>query len=373
MNMPNRQPADWRATINLNHLDGFLRCGSCRFATYYFLSFQIAIVDAGQASWRWVAFGVIFWSLHSLGVELLNRYSDRVEDKINRPERTALCEVVGYESIKWAAFAIWMLIAAIYVGWLYLFPNPVLAALLWSGLIVGVCYSFLIRFKARRYLSLLVLTFPFGGPFLIGWAATHGSWSMSELLSDLFGRLSPFLLVVGLFFIGHAGIKDITDIAGDEHVGYRSLWVSLVRSRATLTIRLFVSLWFIACMAFVALGGLPIRFVALAGLWPLSLLFATAASRAVMAADREAVRELFYHYWFLFMCVALYLLVPGLPALLSIMGTATYWILSSQRLHWTGGITLDGLQRAASLICNPSASNPDANGLQNLTRREGSK
>jgi 4-hydroxybenzoate polyprenyltransferase len=356
MTMPNRRAANWRATVNLAHLDAFLRCGSCRFAAYYFLSFQIAIVDAGQASWRWAAFGFIFWLLHSLGVELLNRYSDRVEDKINRPERTALCEVVGYESIKWAAIAIWVLIAAIYVGWLYLFPNPVLAALLWSGLIVGVCYSFLVRFKARRYLSLLVLTFPFGGPFLIGWAAAHGSWSMSELLSDLFGRLAPFLIVVGLFFAGHAGIKDITDIAGDEHVGYRSLWISLIRRRATLTIRLLVSIWFITCMGFVAVGGLPTRFVVLAGLWPLSLMFATAASRAVMTTDRGAVRELFYHYWLLFMSVALYLLVPGLAALLSISGAAAYWILTSQSLHWTDGITLGGFQRVASLICNPLAS-----------------
>jgi 4-hydroxybenzoate polyprenyltransferase len=369
MQMLSARAADLRTIAA--HALALLRCGSCRFAAYYFLSFQIAIIDGGQASWRWTAFGAIFWFLHSLGIELLNRYSDRVEDKINRPERTALCETVGFETIKRLAIAIWIVIALMYVGWLYLFPNPVLAMLLWSGLFFGVCYSFLFRFKARRYLALVVLTFPFGGPFIIGWAATHGNLSPTEGLVDLIGRLGPFLLVLGCFFIGHAGIKDITDIAGDERVGYRSLWVALVRSRANLTIRILVSVWFVACLIFIAAGWLPTRFVVLAGLWPLSLMFSGIASRAELRVDREAVRELFYHYWFLFLCVALYLLVPGWPAFWSIMGTAAYWILTSQYLHWTNGITFDGVQRIAWLISSPAR--PDFDRLQDVTSAESSK
>jgi 4-hydroxybenzoate polyprenyltransferase len=356
MTMSIRRTGGWKDIFDLNILQIFLRCGSCRFAAYYFLSFQIAIVDGKQESWSWAAFGAAFWLLHSLGIELLNRYSDRVEDRISRADRTALCEAIGYRSIMGAAIAIWMMIGATFVGWLYLFPNPVLAALLWAGLAVGVFYSVLFRFKARRYLSVLVLTFPFGGSFLIGWAATHGDLQPAELFYDLFVRLGPFLLVAGLFFIGHVGIKDITDIAGDERIGYRSVWVSLVRSRANLTIRALVSLWCFACVSFVATGALPPRFIFLTLLWPLSLIFATAASRASARADREAVRELFYHYWFFFLSVLLYSLVPGVPALMSIAGTAVYWILTSQYLHWTDGITVDGIRRVASLVRSPAAS-----------------
>jgi 4-hydroxybenzoate polyprenyltransferase len=327
-----------------------LRCGSCRFAAYYFLSFQIAIIDGGYKGWRWCAFGVYFWLLHSLGIELLNRYSDRIEDQVNRPERTALCEIIGYGALKTCAITIWIVIIATYAFWLLLQPNALLCLLLFAGLLAGIGYSVGVRFKAKRYLALVLLTFPFGGPFLIGWAATHTMFSRSELVVDLFRRLGPFLWVAGLFFIGHAGIKDITDAPGDRRAGYRSIWVDLVETRAYGIALIVVSLWLSFCILFVVLGALPLRFCWLLTFAPVSLVFATSSLRAGNGEERNAVRELFYHYWFAFLSVALYLIAPKPAALITISGTLVYWILASQFLHWSAGITLTKLRTVGRLM-----------------------
>src|SRR5213083_1997669 len=84
----------------MSRLLALLRCGSCRFAAFYFLSFYIAILDSGHGGWRWLLFSALIWLLHSLGTELVNRVSDETEDRINRPERTAMCDLIGYPRIR---------------------------------------------------------------------------------------------------------------------------------------------------------------------------------------------------------------------------------------------------------------------------------
>jgi 4-hydroxybenzoate polyprenyltransferase len=328
----------------LTRLEAVLRCGSCRFAAFYFLGFQAAIVDGGQAGLFWLAFGIPFWFFHSLGVELLNRYSDRVEDKINRPERTAICERVGFERIKWLAIFVWLLISLTDIVWLLLYPNGLLAVLLALAIASGVFYSFFARFKARRYIAPIILTFPFGGPFMIGWIATHGGLSTGELWEDFFFRLLPFFLVPGLFFMGHIGIKDITDVAGDKRVGYNSLWVSLLTNRAHFTIMFFVSLWLMVDVAFVATGLLSARYLILLLFWPFSLTIALASARAKSKADNEATREVFYHYSLLVLSSSFLLLNPQPQMATSIVAIIAYWILASQFLHWNRGVHLDMLK-----------------------------
>jgi 4-hydroxybenzoate polyprenyltransferase len=327
-----------------------LRCGSCRFAAYYFLSFQIALLDGGVKSWGWCAFGIYFWLLQSLGIELLNRYSDRIEDKVNRPERTAICERVGYGVIKVCAIVIWIVIASTYALWLIFQPNSLLCLLLCAGLIAGIGYSIGFRFKAKRYLALIVLTFPFGGPFLIGWAATHSALTRPDLAVDLFRRLGPFLWICGLFFIGHAGIKDITDAVGDRKVGYRSIWVDLVESKAYGIAFILVSLWLSFCIIFITLGALPLRFCWLLTFAPASFVFAVSSLRAASREDRNSVRELFYHYWFAFLSVSLYLVSPTPAALISISCVLVYWVFASQVLHWSTGITLAKIRAVGRLM-----------------------
>lgn len=339
-----------------------MRCGSCRFAAFYFLSFQTALVDAGITALGWAIFGFFFWFAHSLGVELVNRYSDRREDRVNRPERTALCEQIGFPVIRKLAICIWGGLAAVYCAWLCVEPNRTLGILLWAGLFAGLCYSVLIRFKTKRFLSLLTLTFPFGGPFLIGWAAAHLWQAQSLLLHDLFFRLGPFLLPVGLFIVAHAGTKDLTDIAGDEEIGYSSLWVGMIRRNRVALIVSMVSSSFIATAVFVLVGALPPRFSLQLFLWPASVVLAFASVRSCTSAQRAAVRETLYHYWFGFICVNCLLLVPGFEMLSRIIFASIYWVAASQCLHWNNGLEREQLLSVASLSLSRLKAQPGGAG-----------
>src|SRR5438309_2973022 len=114
----------------MSRLLALLRCGSCRFAAFYFLSFYVAILDSGHGGWRWLLFSALIWLLHSLGTELVNRVSDQTEDRINRPERTALCDLIGYSRLRLVSWIIWSVVAAIDLIWVVSKPNLVVGALL---------------------------------------------------------------------------------------------------------------------------------------------------------------------------------------------------------------------------------------------------
>jgi 4-hydroxybenzoate polyprenyltransferase len=334
-----------------NKLLAVLRVGSCRFAAFYFLSFQLALLRAGQNGIRWIVFGFFFWLLHCLGVELLNRYSDRVEDRINRPDRSRICEGIGYQRIRDASIVIWTILALVYATWLFWQPSRMLGLLLWTGLFAGVCYSILWRFKTKRLLSLGALTFPFGGPFLIGWIAGN-RFQTAEFLREDLVRLVPFLLMVGSFACGHAGIKDITDIAGDRAIGYRSLWVSwisLVSHRRMILVLFSVSTWASLTTVFVAFGLLPTRYRYLLLLLPVSAALGVASARASTVLERAAVRETLYYYWFGFNALAMFLLVPNAGSAGRVVLAVLYWIVASRYFHWTDGLTLEKLRTSLRL------------------------
>lgn len=327
-----------------------LRCGSCRYAALYFLSFYGALVAGQRASWRWVAFGSALWFLHSFGTELVNRLSDRVEDRINRPVRTALCHVVGYDRIRTLSLIVWLTVAAIDLVWLWRRPNIVLAILLCLGLLAGVQYSYGLRFKRRTYFSNFALTWPFGGPFLIGWAGVSAPDNVIAALQDLIVRLGPFLLIVGTFIGTLAGIKDVPDTRGDEQVGYQSFWVSLIRRNASWSILGLISSPFVQIIGLVWLGLLPPRFAALLLFFPISVVFALAVRRGEDDDERQATRELFYQYWFAFVALALWLYLPVRAMGWGILGTTAYWVVTSQRMHWSDGIRLWKVQKLVELV-----------------------
>lgn len=323
-----------------NTFVALLRCGSCRFAAFYFLSFSIALLDSRPASAGWILFGAAIWLLHSLGTELVNRLSDEVEDRVNRPERTALCDVVGFSRLRTISWAIWIAVGLIDVVWMIGQPNLAVAVLLLLALLAGVNYSYGVRFKRKRHLSLLALTFPFAGPFIVGWFVNHPISQLPQFGDEVMHRFGPFVVLVGLLIGSIASTKDITDARGDEGVGYLSVAVSLIRKNAVLAILGLISVPFVVLAVFVILGFLGNRFLYLMFCFPMSLLGALSICYAHTDEQRNSVKEAVYHYWFGLLSTSLYLYSPSNQTLSVIAGTAVYWIVASQYLHWSGGVKL---------------------------------
>jgi 1,4-dihydroxy-2-naphthoate octaprenyltransferase len=316
-----------------------LRCGSCRYLAIYFLPFYVAVLSTGHGDWGWIAFGVVFWLLHSFGTELVNRLADEEADRIDKPERTRFCDIVGYRRIKMLTRAIWTAVGVLYLGWLAVRPSWVLAFLLVAGSFFAINYSIGAHFKKTQLLCYIVLTFPFFGPFLIGWSNYRRLFQDPGAWHELVTRVCPMLAVVSLFIGTLVGAKDITDVEGDRRAGYESFFVRAMRSAGARNLMLAFSAPFFICLVYVISGALAKRYLLLLAFVPVSAMFGVVVTGA-RGYEQRAVTELLYQYWFAFAAAALFLYLPTWPAVATIAACAVYWVLTSQFLHWSDGIRM---------------------------------
>lgn len=318
----------------------FLRCASCRFAALYFISFYFGLLSIGIGGVGWALFGCFYWLVFTLATEVLNRCSDRREDRINRPERTGLCDEVGYSALARTALYLWLGVLLLDALWLLARPNPLLAVLLFLGAFSSLNYSFGLRLKVYPVLSQFVLTFPFFGTFLIGWSLAFDLSAPTLAWFDFVHRILPFLAAVMLFMGIFASVKDLTDFEGDERVGFRSILNALLlgNSRRVAVALALVPALFV--LVLVALRWLPVRFLTLVALAPFSVVTAVAVQTAEDRDDRLAVREMYYNYLYGYISLALLLLRPTADGLAVAGLSALYWLLTSRWLHWTDGVRL---------------------------------
>jgi 4-hydroxybenzoate polyprenyltransferase len=323
----------------------FLKCASCRFAVFYFLPFYAALEMTEQATPAYAVFGVFFWLLMSLAIEVTNRLSDRTEDAINRAERTSLCAEFGWERLAWAQRALWTGVALLAGGWIVVRGNGLLVAMLVMAGLLGIGYSRGPRFARRGLFPFVTLSMLFGGAFLLGWAAGD---PLSEGGLDDLAQAMPMLVAVGLLIASLAGMKDVTDVDGDAHIQYHSRFVRAVKAgRSSRTI--LVSLPFALIGLLIATGLLPTSFVVL-------FLFAPAAAalaHAVVIARDDAqlllVREAFYVYWLAVSSTAVLLLTPTWTMLATVAGSVLFWMVATRFLHWSKRSPVAGIRLAREL------------------------
>jgi 4-hydroxybenzoate polyprenyltransferase len=313
----------------------FLKCASCRFAALYFVPFAGGLVWTGRGTLGYIALGALFWIVHSLGIEVTNRLSDRNEDEINRPERTRLCECVGWHELRLVQLFLWCAVLAIDVAWLVLAGNLLFGLLLALSFCIGVAYSRGPRLARTRYIGLLTFNLVFCGIFIMGWSVGNPFSRSSSVWLNQLASFGPLLVIVGLFIVTLIGVKDLTDRAGDLHIGYQSLFVDLLERRRTTVMRCMVACPFVLILASVSLGMLPARLAALIGFAPISAIVVEAIPHAQTRTDRLLVREVFYHYWLVFSSASLLLLLPGKALALAVAGASCYWVITSRWLHWS--------------------------------------
>jgi 4-hydroxybenzoate polyprenyltransferase len=311
-----------------------LRVASCRFAAIYVVGFSAGLLGIGGNP-AWIAFGAPYWLLFSLATELVNRLSDQVEDAVNRPERTALCNAVGYDRIARLSVIAWTAVVALDAVWIVVRPSWPLAGLLLVAAFASISYSYGLRLKRARFFSLLLITFPFCGTFFTGWAVYAGSPGATDALTH---RYIPFSLFLGWFVGTLAGVKDVTDALGDEAIGYRSMFLSIARSQPSVVIAAILAIPFALLWAFVAIDLLPVRFGWLTVFWPLSVVVARCAMAAGTQPEREATREVAYQYWIVFLSAAFMTFEPSGTMLAVVAGSLAYWTATSQLLHWSDGM-----------------------------------
>ncbi len=322
---------------SVNPFVALLRCTSCRFTIFYALPFFAALAGAGQASVGWGMFSLAYWWLHSTGTEAANRLSDRHEDAINRPERTAMCAQLGWGRLRAALVAAWAGVAVLDVFLVVARPSVALAVLLVLSAASALGYSYGPRLARHRAVAPLLLTFHFGGTFITGWVVAHPQ--TDDTASGGFLReVGPFVVVSCATLLALGGSKDITDVSGDEAIGYRSGWIALVRRHGAWLTWALVMSTFALTAAFVVAGLLPERWLWIVVLLPLAVRLRQCLWTAATPLERAVTRELFYHYWIAYLCVAVLLYAPGPATALAVLVAALLWLIASNTLHWGTGV-----------------------------------
>jgi 4-hydroxybenzoate polyprenyltransferase len=306
----------------------FVKVSSIRFMAFYFVAFYGAIEVSGAGAVRVAALGALLWCVSCAGIELTNRYADRVEDEINRPERTALCKLVGYTTIGKAAFGIQAALLVLYLAWFAAARKVDLFAVQMASWLLGWGYSVGPRLKARRYGVLVALSCTFVLPFLFGFAVR------GRLVE---APLAP--LCVPAFVISLSGVKDITDVAGDAERGYRSLFVDLAERRSGRALLALLASPYLLIAVLVLAGAAPARFLSLLLLAPGSLLFAVLVRGGRGPEETASVRESLYHFWFVFLAATMALLCPTKGLLAALASAAVFWVVATRKLHWATGLT----------------------------------
>lgn len=342
-------------------LRAFLQCGSCRFSALYFMPFCAGLVAAGHPSLASALLGAGFWIVLTLAIEVTNRLADRTEDAVNRPERTALCEAVGWRRLARLQLLLWALVAAATAGWLALAPNALLALLIAAGAGFGLAYSRGPRLARNRVLVFVVLSGTFVGPFCLGLAAGEPLGGASDASFGQLGRFVPLFWVLTLFISCLAGIKDITDRPGDEAIGYRSAFVQLAERHGTAALATLATIPFAAVAAFVLTGLLPARALGLLLFLPPSIAVGLAVRGArEHAVDQLLVREALYHHWIAFTTATLLVCFPSAFLAGALLATWLWWIAATRWLHWGPAPRLPDLARVAALALRRSAHVPAA-------------
>jgi 4-hydroxybenzoate polyprenyltransferase len=226
---------------------------------------------------------------------LLNHYYDRVEDRVNLPERSRVAEQIGYPLIGSLG---WLLTLGLFViplaledrtGW----PATIVTCIALAGALV---YSPGPRLKGRPFVAPLNFAFTGVMPFLAGWFAKQG-----ELVAP------PLIIwLIVLYYVVYGPLRHLPDVEGDRTAGIRTL-PRLYEGRAAA--RIFVALLvpYAAVVGCVIAGWLAPRFFVVLALVPASILIAVTLARAQSREERESVRVLVLaHRWaylvMLFLC-----------------------------------------------------------------------
>lgn len=304
------------------------RISSVRFCAYYYLGFSIGY---GNLSFEPViaCLGIAYCVWFCVAVELLNRYTDRAEDRINQPERTRVCLEIGYGNICRMSIMCWLCVVTLGIILVCFRPAFSTAIVIIVTLLIGYSYSAGPEFNRHPVISLIVLTTALSFPPIAG-----------RILAPIEGRQDWRLVILSavlltLASLSLAGIKDITDVAGDRLRGYRSLWLAIIASgKSGYLILTIVAIQVVLIVGVVAVKGMTIAGLICLAIPIIEITLVKSATQNLTQSEREMLRETMHTSTFIIAVICFSCLFPSKHTLIVSLVAASWWVVASKRLHW---------------------------------------
>jgi 4-hydroxybenzoate polyprenyltransferase len=308
---------------------GILRLARLRMLVNKTTPFLVGVLASKHGGATYFVLGFFSLLCFQVVTSISNCVSDRVEDTIDCPERSQLCEAVGHRVLLGVVGVTTVLYLSLAGYGLAINVPPATVAVGLAGLIISFAYSFM-RLK----------THPLGPPGLLGamsavclWAGWHGPGTDPGLLTGDAAAILPSVLTLWLLGATLCGSKDAPNLEGDAAVGYESVYVKIVKGRRPFVrVLSIVSLPYLFVVCCVSTGYTP-PYLWIVLLYPMAIAFAKALVGVQGQDDGEVMRELGYLYWQIFMSAVLLALYPTAQTGVILVGSIAWWFASSCWLH----------------------------------------
>lgn len=324
-----------------------VRLARPRYLSIMVTPFVCGFVASSNDDYVYLALGVLAVILYQAVTSIGNCLSDRVEDEVDYPLRTALCEEVSYEGLKRVVITSCVLYMAIVATMTFVLDIQLDTIGFWVLYLVGtLVYSFA-RIKTKTFGPPILLGSLSAALAWVGYWGFHDAFSWTEgvhfqefldldiggVLTGPAAAIGPAVLAMWIFGGTLCGSKDVPNLAGDEAIGYESIYLKIVRGPyAMFRVVTVMSLPYLATVVFVAVGyPQPAPWVLIG--YPLACLFASILTRASEQTEFELVRELGYIYWQAFMALILFSLDPSVLMATILGASFAWWFVMSRGLH----------------------------------------
>ena len=266
--------------------------------------FAFGYISTNQAEWHLLIIGIFAMAIADAAANLLNKYTDQEEDRINSLDRIILGELIGYKNIVKICIVTFTLYF-FFIIWSSFLINLTFALVLLIQIMIGIFYSWGPRLKANFITSLISFSF-----FLVILPFTAG-WVISKPLVSL----SPILFIILAYFLAYGSIRNLPDIEGDRRAGIKTTLFPGIEMPLILSLVLLAPYLFIIIL--ILAGILELKYLAIFMVLPLSAALIRAIHNARSVEEKKLIRTLEQFHRWIFLILLLLIYYPTINAFLA--------------------------------------------------------
>ncbi len=278
------------------------------------IMFTFGYISTNQAEWHLVIIGIFAMAIADAAANLLNKYTDQEEDRINSPDRIILGESVGYKNIIKICIVTFTLYF-LFIIWSSFFVNIIFALVIFVQMMIGIFYSWGARFKTNFITSLI--SFPLFLailPFTAGWVISKPLFS-----------ISPIIFIILAYFIVYGSLRNLPDERGDRQAGIKTnLYTS---EEMPLKIPFMLSTPYLLVLVLMLVKIIEIKYLAIFAVLPISVILIRVLQKAHSVAEKNFIRTFEQFHRWIFLIILLLIYYPTMEAFLVVIILSTLRIL----------------------------------------------